>query len=173
MPKFDTIHSVGSMHSRQGHETPEELDMATSKRSLFAGVAIVFGAGFLIGSTVDGIQDAEAQSADRVFELRTYTTPEGKLPNLQARFRDHTMEIFENHGITNIGYWTPQDEPNSANTLTYLIAHSSREAAAANWEAFLGDPEWQEVSRASQVDGRILTGVVSIFLDPLDFSPIK
>ena len=149
--------------------------MAASKRSLFAGVAIVFGAGFLLGNAVDGIQDAQAQSADRVFELRTYTAPEGKLPNLQARFRDHTLRLFESHGMTNIGYWTPQDEPNSANTLTYIIAHPSREAAAANWGAFRSDPEWQEVSRASQVDGRIIVsgGVVSTFLDPLDFSPIK
>jgi len=147
--------------------------MATSKRFLFAGVAIVFGAGFLMGSMTQGIQDAHAQSADRVFELRTYTAPEGKLPNLQARFRDHTMRIFENHGMTNIGYWTPQDEPNASNTLVYIIAHDSREAAAASWDAFRADPEWQTVSRESQVDGRIVSGVVSVFLDPLDFSPIQ
>ena len=147
--------------------------MATSKRFLFAGVAIVFGAGFLMGSMTQGIQDAHAQSADRVFELRTYTAPEGKLPNLQARFRDHTMRIFENHGMTNIGYWTPQDEPNASNTLIYIISHDSREAAAASWDAFRADPEWQTVSRESQVDGRIVSGVVSVFLDPLDFSPIQ
>ena len=147
--------------------------MATSKRFLFAGVAAVFGAGFLMGSMTRGIPDAQARSADRVFELRTYTAPEGKLPNLQARFRDHTMGIFENHGITNIGYWTPQDEPNASNTLVYIIAHDSREAAAASWDAFRADPEWQTVSRESQVDGRIVSGVVSVFLDPLDFSPIQ
>ena len=147
--------------------------MASSKRFIFAGVAIVFGAGFMLGSTTQGIQDAQAESADRVFELRTYTAPEGKLPNLQARFRDHTMRIFENHGITNIGYWTPQDEPNASNTLVYIIAHDSREAAAASWDAFRADPVWQTVSRESQVDGRIVSGVVSVFLDPLDFSPIQ
>ena len=147
--------------------------MATSKRSLFAGVAIVFGAGFLMGSAVEGIQDAQAQSADRIFELRTYTAPEGKLPNLQARFRDHTMRIFEKHGMENIGYWTPHEEPEASNTLTYIIAHPSREAARQNWSAFGSDPEWQQVSRESQVDGRIVSGVVSVFLDPLDFSPIK
>ena len=149
--------------------------MTARKPFLFAGVAFIFGVGFMLGSTMQGVQDVQAQSATRVFELRTYTAPEGKLPNLQARFRDHTMRIFEKHGITNIGYWTPQDEPDASNTLTYLIAHPSREAAAANWRAFGSDPEWQKVSRASQVDGRIVErgGIVSIFLDPLDFSPIQ
>ncbi len=147
--------------------------MAVRKRFLFAGVATIFVVGFMLGSTIQEIQDLEAQSAMRVFELRTYTAPEGKLSNLQARFRDHTMRIFENHGMANIGSWTPQDEPNSSNTLVYIIAHDSREAAAASWDAFRSDPEWQTVSRESQVDGRIVSGVVSVFLDPLDFSPIQ
>ena len=147
--------------------------MTARKPFLFAGVAFIFGVGFMLGSTMQGVDDAQAQSADRVFELRTYTTPEGKLPNLQARFRDHSMNLFEGHGITNIGYFTPQDEPNSSNTLVYIIAHPSREAAETNWAAFLADPEWQRVSRESQVDGRILSGVVSVFLDPTDFSPMQ
>ena len=147
--------------------------MTARKPFLFAALAFIFGVGFMLGSTVQGVDDAQAQSADRVFELRTYTTPEGKLPNLQARFRDHSMSLFEGHGITNIGYFTPQDEPNSSNTLVYIIAHPSREAAETNWAAFRADPEWQRVSRESQVDGRILSGVVSVFLDPTDFSPIK
>ena len=147
--------------------------MATSRRFMFAGVVIVFGAGFLMGSAMKGIPDAQARSASLVYELRTYTTPEGKLPNLQARFRDHSMRIFENHDIINIGYWTPQDEPNASNTLVYIIAHESRETAAANWSAFLSDPEWRTVSRESQVDGRIVSNVEAIFLDPTDFSPIQ
>jgi hypothetical protein len=146
--------------------------MAVRKSFLLAGVASIFGMGYLMGSTMQ-VRDAQAQSAARVFELRTYTTPEGKLPNLEARFRDHTMRIFENHGITNVAYWVPQDEPNSANTLVYIIAHDSREAATASWAAFGGDPEWQRVSRESQVDGRILNNVESVFLDPTDFSPMQ
>ena len=105
---------------------------------MFAALAFIFGVGFMLGSTVQGVDDAQAQSADRVFELRTYTTPEGKLPNLQARFRDHSMSLFEGHGITNIGYFTPQDEPNSSNTLVYIIAHPSREAAETNWGGLPG-----------------------------------
>ena len=147
--------------------------MTARKPFLLAGVAVVFGTGFMLGSMFQGVNDAQAQSADRVFELRTYTAPEGKLRNLQARFRDHTMSIFEKHGMTNVGYWTPPDEPLSANTLIYIISHDSREAAAASWQAFGCDPEWRTVSRESQVDGRIVSNVESIFLDPTDFSPIQ
>jgi hypothetical protein len=71
-----------------------------------------------------GYWSGMSQTKTRVFELRTYTTNEGKLPDLQKRFRDHTMDIFKRHGITNIGYFTPEEKPN---TLIYIIAHESRE----------------------------------------------
>jgi hypothetical protein len=83
-----------------------------------------------------------AQSATRVFEIRRYTTNEGKLDALNARFRDQTMRLFEKHGMTNIGYWTPQDAPQSANTLISILAHPSREAATKNWDEFRPDPDW-------------------------------
>lgn len=147
--------------------------MTIRKQFLFACVAIIFGVGFALGSVLRGTQVVEAQSATRVFELRTYTTPEGKLDDLQARFRNHTIGLFERHGMTNIGYWTPQDTPSSSNTLIYIIAHNSREITQANWQAFGNDPEWQRVSRESQLDGRIVNNVESVFLDPTDFSPIQ
>ncbi len=147
--------------------------MAARKQFLFACVAIIFGAGFVLGSTARGTQVVQAQSANRVFELRTYTTPEGKLDALQAGFRDNTTRLFERHGITNIGYWTPQDAPNSSNTLVYIIAPDSREAAETSWQNFRNDPEWQRVSRESQVDGRIVDNIESVFLDPTDFSPMQ
>jgi hypothetical protein len=147
--------------------------MQARKPLLFTVLALVFGAGFILGDSTQGTEPLQAQSAPRVFELRTYTAPEGKLDNLQARFRDHTMRLFERHGMTNIGYWTPQDAPNSSNTLVYIIAHDSREAAAASWQAFGSDPDWRQVSRESQVDGRIVSNVESVFLDPTDFSPIQ
>lgn len=106
----------------------------------------------------------------KVYELRTYTTYEGKLDDLHKRFADHTMAIFENHGMENIGYWTPMDKEN---TLTYMIAHESREAAEANWEAFRNDPEWQRVYKASREDGPIVEKVESTFMTSTDFSPMK
>ena len=113
-----------------------------------------------------------AQSA-RVFELRTYTAPEGKLSDLHARFREHTMRIFQKHGMTNVGYWKPMDAPLSDNTLIYLLAHPSREAAKKSWGAFVGDPEWKKVATESQVNGKIVAKVESVFLEPTDYSPMK
>ncbi|HYB94818.1 MAG TPA: NIPSNAP family protein [Vicinamibacterales bacterium] len=128
--------------------------------------------GFALGSW-NASHVALAQSADRVYELRTYTAPEGKLPELLARFRNHTMRIFERHGIKNHGYWVPQDEPAKSNTLIYIISHDSREAAKKNWAAFGADPEWKKVAAESQANGRILSGVVSVYMDPTDYSPMK
>ena len=128
--------------------------------------------GFVAG-TLTNRAVVQAQTAGRVFELRTYTTPEGKLSDLHKRFRDHTMRIFQKHGMTNIGYWQPQDEPRASNTLIYIISHPSREAAAANWKAFGADPEWKKVSAESQVNGRILEKVDSVFMNATDYSPIK
>jgi hypothetical protein len=137
------------------------------------GVALVFAAGVLAGIVVRDRVAVEAQAANRVFEIRTYTAPDGKLANLHARFRDHTMRIFEKHGMKSIGYWVPQDPPNSQNTLIYILAHPSREAAKKSWADFTADPEWQKVSAESQKDGRIVSKVESVFVDPTDYSPIK
>ena len=137
------------------------------------GVLLVFAAGVLAGHHLPFGHALHAQSAGKVFELRTYTAPEGKLSNLNARFRDHTMRIFNKHGMKSIGYWTPQDAPNSQNTLIYILQHPNREAAKKNWAEFAADPEWQKVSAESQVNGRIVAKTESVFMDAADYSPIK
>jgi len=116
---------------------------------------------------------AQAQSLVPVYELRTYTTLEGKLPLLVARFRDHTIKLFEKHGMTNIGYWVPADPPKSQNTLIYILKHKSREAATASWDAFRKDPEWIKVQKESEVNGKIVEKVESVFMSPTDFSKLK
>jgi len=146
--------------------------MSLNRKSL-GWLAIVFLAGLAIGRVQTSTSVAYAPGDSRVFELRTYTAPEGKLPELQARFRNHTMRIFNKHNMTSIGYWVPQDAPNSQNTLIYVLAHPSREAAKKNWADFQADSEWQKVSTESQVNGRIVSKVESVFMDPTDYSPIK
>jgi|SRR5580658_3070709 hypothetical protein len=132
---------------------------------------VLFFAAAMAAATT--ISPAVAQDHGRVFELRTYTCYEGKLPDLLARFRDHTMRIFEKHGMTNIAYWVPQDSPAHENTLIYIIAHASREAAKQNWKEFASDPEWQKVQKDSEANGKIVSKVESVFMDPTDFSPVK
>jgi NIPSNAP len=131
-------------------------------------IAVGFAAGSWHGASV-----AHAQNAGRVFELRTYTAPDGKLPELQARFRNHTTRIFERHGMKNVGYWVPQDAPAKDNTLIYIISHESREAAKKSWAAFGADPEWQKVAKESQMNGKIVAGITSVYMDATDYSPIK
>lgn len=145
--------------------------MAVTKLVQFAILTVVFVGGFALGGVFQGTVDA--QSKGRVYELRTYTTPEGKLGDLQARFRNHTVKLFEKHGMTNIGYWVPQDAPLSQNTLIYVLAHKDRETAKQSWAGFGKDPDWVKARTASEVNGRLTTQVVSVFMDPADFSQLK
>lgn len=117
---------------------------------------------------------AEDKKADpRVFELRTYTTYPGKMPALLARFKNHTNHLLEKHGMTLIGFWTPTDGKNAENTLVYLVAHPSREAADKNWKEFGGDPDWKSAREASEKDGKIVEKVDRVFLKPTDFSGLR
>jgi len=117
-----------------------------------------------------GLQGEEKAARERVYELRTYVTHEGKLPDLNKRFRDHTMRLFEKHGIKNVVYLLPEK---TENTLVYLISHESREAADASWAAFQKDPEWHKVRDESEKNGKILVRVDRQYLLPTDYSPMK
>ena len=121
---------------------------------------------------------AAAAGGERLFEMRTYTTPAGKLPALHSRFRDHTLALFSNHGITNLGYFQPvTGQPAASETLLYFLAHKDVAAAQKSWEAFRADPVWVAIKKASEdAAGGSLTipdGVISLFLKPTDFSPVK
>ena len=145
----------------------------TNRWNIAAVAAVMFAAGFLTRGTM-GSDVAHAQSADRIFEMRTYTAAPGKFEALKDRFRNHTLKYFEKHGMTNIGYWIPADPPNSENTLIYILAHANREAAKKSWADFRADPGWQQVAKETQKDGPLLTkSPDSVFLTPADFSKIK
>jgi len=116
---------------------------------------------------------AQAQMNDGpVYELRTYTATPGNLDNLLTRFRDHTMRIFEKHGMTNVAYWVPLDPELADDTLIYILRHDSMSAAQASWRAFGSDPEWQEVNEASNRNGPILDSVVRQYMTMTDYSPM-
>lgn len=130
--------------------------------------------------TTDFSPEVKVEKKDpaRTFELRVYTTTTGNLPKLQSRFRDHTCKLFAKHGMTNYGYWLLDDgQPAAPDTLFYLLAHASKDAAAASFDAFRKDPDWVKAKEASEkAAGGSLTipdGVKSTFLTPTDYSPVK
>lgn len=136
-------------------------------RTTFAAVALaaaIFTAGYMT---------ANAQNANRVYELRTYTTHPGKLDALLARFRNHTTKLFEKHGMRNIGYWVPQDDPQKKNTLIYVVSHASRDAAKKSWDAFRADPAWVAARDESEKTGKIVEKVEAVYMDPVDFSALR
>jgi hypothetical protein len=146
--------------------------MTLNKLRFCAIVALAFAAGSLLTARFMKMQQVQADSK-HVYELRIYHTLPGRLPALQARFRDQTRRIFDKHNMTSVGYWTPQDAPASDNTLIYVLSHPSRDEAKKNWAAFGADPEWQQVAKASEADGKIVEKVESTFMEPTDYSALK
>lgn len=111
-----------------------------------------------------------SQAADtRLYEMRVYYAAPGKLDALNARFRDHTCKLFEKHGMVNIGYWMPQDNPERK--LVYWLAFPSKEAREASFKAFGADPAWQAAYKASEVDGKLVDRMESVFMHATDYSP--
>jgi hypothetical protein len=109
----------------------------------------------------------------RVFELRTYYCFPGKLADLRTRFENHTRALFEKHGMTNIVYWVSDEKDNAQSKLVYLLAHKSEKAGKTSFTSFGNDPEWQRVAKKSEENGKIVEKVVSVYLEPLPFSPLK
>jgi len=142
-------------------------------QKLVIAVALLL-TGYAAGRVFPAPVAAAQTPAGHVYELRTYTANEGKLANLNARFRDHTVRLFAKHNIKSIGYWTPLEGPTGETTLVYILEHPSREDARKNWAAFSADPDWQKVRTESEAGGRILAKAPeSVFLTPTDYSPLK
>lgn len=148
--------------------------MLMTKTSFAFIACAAFAAGIVAHALFTPVATVQA-AGNRVFEIRTYTAPPGKLEALKARFRDHTIKIFDKHGMKSIGYWVPQDAPLKDNTLIYVLAHESREAAAKSWAAFRTDPDWVKAKSESEKEGPLTVqgGVTFVFADPTDFSAVK
>jgi hypothetical protein len=127
----------------------------------------------LLGLGTLALPSASLAQEGPIFELRTYKATPGNLENLLARFRNHTMRLFEKHGMTNLGYWIPTNPEKSGDTLIYLLKHDSMEAATASWRAFATDPEWATVNEESNRNGAILDSVVREYMTATDFSQMK
>jgi len=137
---------------------------------LFALVGVLVLAGAAVAATARAEDKGTAPT--HYYELRTYTAVAGRLPALHARFRNHTVRLFEKHGMKLIGFWTPVDKEN---TLVYVIQHDSPDAATKSWAAFRADPDWIKAKKASEDEagGPLTEKVESVFMTPTDFSALK
>jgi hypothetical protein len=132
---------------------------------------ISFALGAVLMFGVGKFNESRAQAPAHVYEMRSYYAMPGKLEDIKKRFRDHTIRIFNNHNMKSVGYWEPQD--NKEQVLIYMLEHPSKEEALKNWRAFGGDPEWQKVSKESEANGKLIDHIVSVYMNPSDFSPMK
>ena len=133
-----------------------------------SSLSIFWGASHLLQPNSEATADEGLEA--RVFEMRTYTTAEGRLDVLHKRFREHTNYLFVKHRMTLIGYWTPADKPE---TLVYILAYPNMEARKRSWEGFRNDEAWKKAWADSKKDGPVVTKVVAQFLNPTDYSPIR
>jgi len=134
-------------------------------------------------STITNAQNPPAQTVtiapspslaknSRCFELRTYYAAPGKLEELHARFRNHTLKLFKKHGLEVVGFWGPTDkEKGSENTLVYILAFPSRDARDKAWRDFRGDPEWQAAAKESEKNGKLTEKIDSVIMMSTDYSP--
>jgi len=135
-------------------------------------IALVsFAAGSLITARLAGLKQVRADS-NRIFELRVYHAVPGKLPALEARFRDTTSKLLTKHDLKVVGYWIPEGAPAWDNTFVDIMAYPSREEANKNWAAFVADPEFQEVIKSERAN-KLVEKEDSTYMHPTDFSPMK
>ena len=144
----------------------------TRNRFAIGLATMVFVTGFFAGNVFQSWSVARAQS-QRVFELRTYTAPDGKLPSCTARFRDHTLRIFDKHGMTSVGYWVPQDAPRKDNTLIYLISHPAAKRRRRTGPTSRRIPNGRRCASNRRSTARSSARSMSVFMDATDYSPIN
>ena len=133
---------------------------------------------FMQPTDYSGDPKPEFVPGGRVFEFRTYTTPPSGLDAINARFRDHTVKLFEKHGMKNIVYFNKmKDQKDADMTLFYILSHKSEDAAKASFAAFRQDPDWVAARKASEEKaGGSLTvkdGVKSEFWKAMEYSPMR
>jgi hypothetical protein len=140
-----------------------------SSRKASCVLSFVCGAGVMLGFSALG----GSNFPHHVYELRLYHVNDGKMDTLKARFGSHTDSIFKRHNMKSIGYWSPEDAPDSQNLFIYILEHPSRQEAEKNWAAFQADPEWKKVKTESEANGPLVDHIDHYFMDPTSFSALN
>ena len=144
----------------------------------FLGAVVLILAAFVCGAWFgrDGGSApalAAEPAAGQLYELRVYTAAPGKMGAMHARFRDHTLRLFEKHGIKNVAYWTGVDE-GQRDKLYYVVAYPDREAREKRLvNGIAKDPEFLKAVAESEKNGKLTAAVESVLLTPTDYSPMR
>jgi hypothetical protein len=107
-----------------------------------------------------------------IHELRIYTAESGRMADLLARFRDHTLKLFEKHGMTNVGYWLNSIGGRS-DELWYIVGFENLAHREKAWAEFAADPEWKKARAESEANGPLVHHIENRILNPTNFSPLK
>jgi NIPSNAP len=107
-----------------------------------------------------------------IYEQRIYTCIPGKLPALLSRFENHTLKIWERHGIRPAGFWTVLIGEGN-HDLHYMLAWDSLADREKKWNAFQADPSWRKARDESEKDGPLIANIKSALLRPTLFSTVK
>lgn len=144
--------------------------MMLRKYGVMAGILVTT---FTAGTVVGRATLVQAAGKNRVLEIRTYTTHDGRLPALVERMGHGEGKVFERLGMKPVGFFVAAEAPKSQNTFVYILSHESLEKAKENWAKFRDDPEWKEIRQRSEAAGPIVAKAEAIFVDPTDFSLLK
>jgi hypothetical protein len=148
----------------------------TRRASLAAALIVLLGVAALRSGAADekptpAAARGERSDKGRYYEMRIYTAAPGKMDALHKRFRDHTLRLFEKHGIKNVGYWTGTGK--NEGKLYFIISYPGEQSRDKHWNAFFNDPDWQKAMKESERDGKLVAGVEQVFMNPTDYSPLK
>lgn len=108
-----------------------------------------------------------------IYELRTYQVVPGKMKELNDRFANITIRLFEKHGMKVIGFWETAIGEATTTELIYMLAFEDLGHYQRAWDAFITDPEWQETKRRTEVDGPLVNVAGSKIIEPTDYSPMQ
>lgn len=118
-------------------------------------------------------EKGDGKVEQRVYEMRVYYAAPGKMEAMHARFRDHTCKLFQKHGMTLIGFWSPINPKEAEQKMIYILAYPSLEARDKSWNAFQADPDWIKAKNESEKNGKLVDKVEVTYMKPTDYSPVK
>ena len=107
-----------------------------------------------------------------LYELRIYHSSSARLPLLHNRFQNHTLKLWEKHGIRQVGFWTQLIGDNNQD-LYYIIVWENLAERERIWGAFQSDPDWIALKAATEKDGPLYSHITNMILTPTAYSALK